>query len=271
MPAALASRRPEALLVLFAAGYLAALTLQVRRGGETVLGGLALTLFRPALSAYDAASRFAREGSDAYLWQRDAALRSETLERENSQLRSEQRFTEALIQENAKLRSLLAVPAPPSSRLAGARALMRYGEPFGRYLLVDCEAPPAPVFPDTPVLDSDGLVGKVQGSSGRFYRVLLVTDAGLAVGVMSERTRVHGVTAGEGRRIAVRFVTNEADVQPGDRFVTSGEDGVFPAGLPVGTVESAEDGGDYMKRITLKPAAALDNLSWVLLAVKARG
>ena len=47
------------------------------------------------------------------------------------------------------------------------------------------------------------------------------------------------------------------------------KDGVFPEGLPVGVAEEVSDGGDYLKRIRLKPAASVDNLTWVLLAVKA--
>lgn len=268
MAKALASRRPEALLVLIAVAYLIALSLQVRRGGQTVLGGMALALFGPALTAYDAAAGSAREGLDAYFWQRDAALRAQALERENAALRGELRLSDSLRLENDRLRGLLSVPALPGARLVVGRALMQYGEPFGRYLLVRCPTPPAPIFPGTPVLDPSGLVGKTQGSSGGFYRVLLVTDPGLAVGVLSSRTRDHGVAVGEGRRIEVRYVTNESDVAVGDRFLTSGEDGIFPEGIPVGDVAEVSDGGDYLKRIRLKPAASLDNLTWVLLAVK---
>ncbi len=269
MQRTLASRRPELLLLLFTVGYLVALTLQVRRGGQTVLGGTALALFGPVLTAYNSAARFSQEGFDAYLWQRDAALRAEALSRENLALRGELQRVQPLADENARLRRLLDVPPPPAVRLVGGRALMRYGEPFGRYLLVSCD-PAAPVFPDTPVLDPDGVVGKVQASSGNFYRVLLVTDPSSAVGVMTARTGARGVAVGDGRAIEVSWVTNEADVRPGDRFVTSGEDGVFPPGISVGTAIAVSDGGDYLKRITLRPAAALDTLTWVVLAVKGR-
>ncbi len=266
MPKPLASRRPELLLLLFLVGYLVALTLQVKRGERTVLGDVALALFSPVLTAYNAAQRFTREGVEAYLWQKDAAVRDEALERENLLLKEQEALSFSMEEENASLRRLLDVTAPSGFKLVAGRALMRYGEPFGRYLLVACDES-APVFPNTPVLVPEGLVGKVQGASGGFYRVILVTDPSLAIGVASARSKVHGVAVGGGRILNVRYVANESDVKEDDLFVTSGEDGVFPPGIPVGKVVTVSDGGDFLKHITLAPSAPVDSLSWVVLQV----
>jgi rod shape-determining protein MreC len=86
--------------------------------------------------------------------------------------------------------------------------------------------------------------------------------------VVSDRTGVHGVAVGEGRFLSVRWVTNEADVQAGDVFLTSGEDGFYPPGIRMGTVTSVQDGGDYLKKITLSPFTKTDQLAWVLLLKK---
>lgn len=268
MRRALASRRPEVLLTLFTVGYLVALSLQVRHGDQTALGAFSLTLFRPALSAYGVASSFTREGLDAYLWQRDAALRSEALARENAALKIHLSQAEVKERENDRLRALLGVSPPPGSRLVGARALMHYGEPFGRTLFVQCDNLSSAAATGAPVLVPEGLVGKVHSASGGHFRVHLVTDPNLSVGVKSERTGVLGVAAGDGKRVNVRYIINEADVAVEDRFLTSGEDGLFPPGIPVGIVEEVADGGDYLKRIQMRPCAQLDDLGWVLLAVK---
>ncbi len=267
MARTIASRRPEILVVLFLAGYLASLSLQIKRGERTLLGGVALALFSPVLTVFHEAQRFTREGADAYLWQKDAAVRNEALERENLFLKEREKLYESQGEENARLRRLLDIPPPTGFSLVAGRALMRYGEPFGRYLLVSCDTA-ASVFPNTPVLVPEGLVGKVQGASGGFYRVILTTDPSSAVGVTCQRTQVHGVAVGDGRLMNVRYVTNESDVKEEDVFVTSGEDGVFPPGIPVGTVTSVTDGGDFLKRIVLKPAVSMDSLSWVVMQVR---
>lgn len=266
MPKTLASRRPELLLLLFLAGYMTSLALQIRRGERTLLGDVALALFSPVLTVFNGAQRFTQEGLEAYLWQRDAAVRNEALERENLLLQEQGRLTLSVDEENARLRRLLNVSPPAGYSLVAGRALMRYGEPFGRYLLVSCSAS-APVLSGTPVLVPEGLVGKVQGASGEFYRVILTTDPSSAVGVASQRTKVHGVAVGDGRFLKVRYVTNESDVKEEDVFVTSGEDGVFPPGIQVGTAVTVSDGGDFLKHIVLAPAVSMDSLSWVVLQV----
>jgi len=270
MSSRFANRRPEILLVLIGVGFFVALTVQVRRGERSVLGNAALAAFGPLLSAYDSASRLTREGLQAYLWQRDAALEAERLAAENRVLLGRLEMARQTEKEVLELRGLLRAPKPPGVDFIAGRALTQYGAPFSRYLLVSCDT--RYLIPDsTPVIGPDGAVGRVQGSSGSQYKVLLITDPSSAVGVASERAGVRGVAVGRGKDLEVRWVSNESDVKAGDLFSTSGEDGVFPAGIRLGTVEEVKDGGDYLKKIQLSPASKLDQLTWVLLLRGAHG
>ena len=261
------SRRPEALLLTFTVGYLIFLTAQVRTGGQTVLSNLALTALGPFLSAFDSASRLTREGVQAYVWQRDAVLKSEQLAAENRALQGQLQISRTQEKEILQLRELLKAPRPDSVDIVGARALTQFGAPFGRLLLVSCSSA-YEIRDGTAVLGPQGAVGRIQGKMGSLYKVLLITDPSSAMGVVSERAGVHGVAVGEGRFLMVRWVSNEADVQAGDLFVTSGEDGFYPPGIRVGTVTSVQDGGDYLKKITLSPFSKMDELTWVLLLRK---
>lgn len=261
------SRRSEWLTLLLAVGYLAILTLQVRKGSQSILGTVALTAFGPLLSAYDSASRISREGFQAYFWQRDAVLRAEQLAAENRQLQGRLEISRGFEKEILELRQLVNAPKPQGVQVIGARALVQYGEPFGRYLVVSCDT--AETIPiGAGVMGPTGAVGRVQARVGGLYRVLLVTDPNSATGVISERTGVHGVAVGEGQLLRVRWVTNEADVKGGDVFVTSGDDGIFPPGVRMGTVTSVADGGDYLKKIILAPLSDMDQLTWVLILKK---
>ena len=265
-----AARRPEALLAFLALGFFVLLTLQVRRGGQSFLGNVALAAFGPLLSTYDSASRLTREGFQAYVWQRDSALQAERLAAENRSLQGQIELSRSLEKEVLALRDLIQAPKPPAVEVIGGRALTQYGAPFSRYLLVSCDRRFS-IPEGTAVMGPGGAAGRVQGASGGLYKVILLTDPTSAAGVVCDRSAVKGVAVGKGDDMDVRWISNESDVRVGDQFSTSGEDGVFPAGLRVGTAVSVEDGGDYLKKITLAPSSQMDRLTWVLLLRKTGG
>ncbi len=74
-------------------------------------------------------------------------------------------------------------------------------------------------------------------------QVLLITDPTFAAGVISQKNRVHGTVKGRGEPTCiVDYVQNEEKVEAGEWFYTSGDDRVFPKGLPVGQVSVARHG-----------------------------
>jgi rod shape-determining protein MreC len=84
--------------------------------------------------------------------------------------------------------------------------------------------------------------------------VIAVTDPGFAAGVESQKTHVHGVVKGVGNESArVDYVPAGEKVERGEMFFTSGEDRVFPRGLPVGKVTSVKEGSSFQE-IYLQPS-----------------
>jgi rod shape-determining protein MreC len=64
----------------------------------------------------------------------------------------------------------------------------------------------------------------------------------------------------------LRFMAPNAEIGDGDRLVTSGIDGTYPAGLPVATVVSVErDSAHAFARVLCKPAAGVDRGRYVLV------
>jgi rod shape-determining protein MreC len=57
----------------------------------------------------------------------------------------------------------------------------------------------------------------------------------------------------------------QADVRPGDRVMTAGIDGIFPRGVPLGTVLSVEPGGQLFHKIRVAPAVDFGTLDQVYL------
>src|SRR5215471_12362848 len=94
------------------------------------------------------------------------------------------------------------------------------------------------------VISAVGVLGQIVAVSTRTAKVLLITDSHSAVDVLCERSRARGIVAGsltEGP--VMKYVTRNADVQLGDRLVTSGMDGVFPKGVLVGQVDKVQKKG----------------------------
>ncbi len=105
------------------------------------------------------------------------------------------------------------------------------------------------------VVDASGVVGRVVVASGRYAKVQLVTDPASAVGAMLERSRRQGVARGAGAgTLRLEYVPSTAEVRVGDRVVSAGIDGIYPRGLPLGTVEEVTPGNDLFLRIRLRPA-----------------
>jgi len=104
--------------------------------------------------------------------------------------------------------------------------------------------------------------------------VTLVTDKDHAVPVKVERSGLRSVMygAGTGRLPELRFLSpnTNAEIQPGDRLVTSGIDGTYPAGLAVAEVTSVErETGQVFARVTCKPLAGVERDGQVLILSRA--
>ena len=117
-----------------------------------------------------------------------------------------------------------------------------------------------------PVIGHRGLVGRVVAVGGDYAKVQLVTDRTSAVGVMIERTGRQGVARGDGHAaLQLDYVPLQADVRPGDRVVTSGVDGVYPRGIPLGAVKSVRPGNQLFHRIEVVPLVDFGTLDHVYL------
>ena len=92
-----------------------------------------------------------------------------------------------------------------------------------------------------PVLDSGGVIGQIIEVSATTSTVRLITDEESGVSAMIQSSRAQGMLLGQADgTLRLAYVSVEADVEVGDVVITSGIGGVFPKGLPIGTVSSVE-------------------------------
>ncbi len=118
------------------------------------------------------------------------------------------------------------------------------------------------------VITPDGIVGKITSVYPTASFVLLITDPTFAAGVISQTNHVHGTLKGQGySTLMVDYIQNEQKVDPGEWFYTSGDDRIFPKGMPVGQVAVVRN-GKAQKEVFLTPSGLQDGLEEVLIVVE---
>jgi rod shape-determining protein MreC len=118
------------------------------------------------------------------------------------------------------------------------------------------------------VITPDGIVGKVTSAYPTASYVLLITDPTFAAGVISQKNRVHGTLKGQGySTVMVDYVQNEERLETGEWFYTSGDDRIFPKGLPVGEATVVRPGKTH-KEIYVTPSGLQNGLEEVLIIVE---
>ncbi len=196
-----------------------------------------------------------------------------------------------LLEENASLKAELLIHQRKLQQMAAIRAqnlrlqqLMNTTEEVGEKVVVAelIGYPPDPqshkviinkgsqhgVTVNQPLLDADGLMGRVVEVGPYTSLVLLITDSTNALSVQVNRNEVRAVIEGLGdlSQMSLRHVEFTADIEEGDLLVTSGLDQVFPFGLNVAQVASVEHiQGQPFATIKARPLAKLNRGRHALL------
>jgi rod shape-determining protein MreC len=118
------------------------------------------------------------------------------------------------------------------------------------------------------VITPEGIVGKIISVFSGSSFVLLITDPTFAAGVISQKHHVPGtLKGGQGNSaVTVEYVQNEETVDPGEWFVASGDDGIFPRGTLVGQATVVRPGRNH-KEIFLTPSGLQGGLEDVLIVL----
>jgi rod shape-determining protein MreC len=140
---------------------------------------------------------------------------------------------------------LAGFEAHTPSKMIGARVIGATTGMGSRSILID-KGRVNGVRRGMAVVTADGIVGRVMAEYPFASQVLLVTDAGFAAAVESQKNHTRGVLKGMGSSTArVEYVPEGQKVEKGETFFTSGDDRIFPRGMPVGKVTSVEGGGAF--------------------------
>jgi rod shape-determining protein MreC len=179
--------------------------------------------------------------SDFQSYQRLAQQNSD-LRRELQDMKSWREAAIQLDQENARLRDLINVQLDPRlTRITGV-VLADSGSPFRQSVLLNVGARDG-ILDGWPAMDGIGLVGRISGVGNETSRVILVTDTSSQIPVTIQPSGQRAILSGDNTiNPLLQFIEDPDQVKPGDRIVTSGDGGVFPADLLVGQLARGTDG-----------------------------
>ncbi len=268
MGSLLSRYRSFTILLLLLVAQLILVAYQVRTGHDVRLLRIwAVSAVTPVArllaSASDGASGLVRDY--VALW--GVRRENERLAEEVDRLRLENRFLKSELSTAERAAALSAFQARTPSRTVAARVIGAGPAIDSRVLLVD-RGSSSGVRPGMAVINADGIVGKVTASFPAASQVLLVTDRGFAAGVISGASRIEGTLRGAGRsQCRVEYVEIEDRVQVGEWFYTSGDDRLFPRGLPVGQVQSVTPGRVFQE-VLVDPSGLRRGLEEVLIVVE---
>jgi rod shape-determining protein MreC len=168
--------------------------------------------------------------------------------------------------ENVHLRSLLNgnIPIQPKAILGEISHTGR--DPFTSVVVVN-RGSQHNIKAGQAVVDSKGVVGQVTRVYPFSSEVTLITDKDLSIPIQIERNQLRAIAFGEGNNtLDIPFLPTNVDIKVGDKLVTSGIDGIYPAGLAVATVSKIQQNQESpFAKIICTPIAEVTNHLQLLL------
>lgn len=187
----------------------------------------------------------------------DMTSELERLKTENQKLSNWEWRARELERKLADLESLSRTVSAPVLDFVTSRVIADSSGAFVRSVMIDAGRGES-VRTGFPVVNGDGLVGRVVETGAHTARVLLLTDLNSRIPVVIGNNNVRAIMAGDnGPEPRLIYQPQDSKISIGDEVATSGTGGLFPRGLRIGVVT-----GDA-KAPRVKLRAALDGLEYV--------
>lgn len=165
---------------------------------------------------------------------------NEFLQRQRIELAQVTTRMAQLLVENNQLRNLLGIKENIQQPSVVVEILYDTVNSFNRRLVFN-KGSNSGILPGMPVINESGVVGQIIRVTPMTSEVALISDNGIAIPVQISRNGLRLISFGaESRKIEVRYLLDNVDIREGDKLITSGIGGIFPAGLPVAEITKVE-------------------------------
>lgn len=207
---------------------------------------------------------------NSYVWLVDVEDENNELRRENEKLRRALAEARQNAADTKALERMVGLRDRTAADTLGARVVAAGTKRQFRSVRVRVDRGKGEVAPGMPVIDSNGLVGRIQRTYGKYSDVLLAIDPKSSVDVLLPRTGGRGVLKGLGKshKLTIEYLEQDKPVEKGDLVVTSGLGKAFPEGIPVGTIAKAQAAtSGLFQDVTVTPTVQFTKLRSVLIVL----
>jgi rod shape-determining protein MreC len=229
-------------------------------------------LFVPFFGAVNAARQLPGTAVEAVLPRSQLLKENQRLRLENAELQVRQQQAAAIARENDQLRALVGWQQRQPWKLKLGSVVLRDPANWWRTIEIDLGKRDG-LVENLPVLTTDGLVGRVSAVGYTRSQVVLIGDPNCRVSarVVNPARDLGVITPGgplDGSLVDLTYLSGNATLKPGQEVVSSGEGGIFPAGIPIGQiVDSSQVENGLYTEARVKLAANFGALEqvWVIL------
>ena len=159
------------------------------------------------------------------------------LKKENYELKNKISDTDFLELENSQLRKLIEEQISSSSNLMSARVMIDKQSPYLNSFIINIGSNKN-IKNGMAALDGKNFIGRIVDVNFFSSRVLLVSDLNSKIPVMTEPSAHHAILSGHGEiEPTLEYLPENHNIQDGDKVYTSGKEGIFSPGIPVGEVK----------------------------------
>jgi rod shape-determining protein MreC len=256
------------VLAIVIAAQLCLLAYQVKSGQDMRLIRIwAVTAITPAARLIEMVRSGTTGFFSDYFLLLDVRDDNRKLKSEIGRIKLENQFLKTELSTADRARALAAFQTRSPSKTIAARIIGNGTGTNAKVVYID-RGSAIGVEKGMAVITPDGIVGKIIQAFPVASQVLLITDSTFAAGVISQKNHVHGTVKGEGGpNCFVDYVQNEEKVDKDEWFYTSGDDRVFPKGLPVGQAAVVRQ-GKTNKEIYLTPSGLQNGFEEVLVVLE---
>jgi rod shape-determining protein MreC len=257
------------LFMAVVVGHILLISTQVAtRRGVPLLEALTFGVFAEVQRAASSGIGSVRDVWENYFALQQIRRENQALQTEVAQLRIGLQQERALAEQSRMLQKLLDMRTATPLETTAATVIAGGASPDFRTMTID-KGSSEGLQPDMAVISPAGVVGRIILPTARAAKVQMLIDRDAAAGAVVERTRAQGVVVGTGTSLRLDHVPGTADIQVGDRVVTSGIEGIYPKGFEIGQIESIERRAGEFSAVIIRPAVEFSSIEAVLVVLTA--
>ena len=179
------------------------------------------------------------------------------LKKENDELKDNISKSEFLELENTQLRKLIEEETSASNNLTSARVMLDKQSPYLNSFIINIGSNKK-IKNGLAVLHGNNFIGRIVDVNYFSSRVLLITDLNSRIPVIIEPNAYHAILNGRGKnKPTLEYLPKTHEIKDGDKVYTSGKEGIFSPGIPIGEVILEE------KSIKVDTFSNLDQITFI--------